>query len=472
MKYRLTLSLLPFLVFLPLQQLGFLSVWSLGEAVRRKEVFGVVGSSVLLDPEYGANVSNIDVLWTFNGSNGSPVNILDYAPAHEGHQKEEPIEHFRSRLQFSTSNGSLKLNNLKPTDRGTYTITVGTDWQWSADLELIEPLSRPLIFSNCAYVDTSIELTCLVSSGTASSILWWKDGKVITNGQRHQIVQNNSTLIISKAKKSDGGDYTCTVENPVSMNKSSYSHVIYGLSQQHYYTLGLSIAALTILAASSLRIRMNSFLPAMKSPQLFENILTIFQFFPMLSSVLLMAAIVSWIQVEGADEVTWFMLVLLVLLLLPHALLMFTKCFPIKLQRILATETCCVILSALTLFGDTVVTIVSAILIQETLKRAEKGFEPAAKLPPNLILAAAPFILILPLLLYYFTCGKMDKGTTGSADHFELEEQNRKSPNSLNIVSSEEKLKFLTTHSSEEKLEPRCTDTLDKLSYMQELDSQ
>ncbi|XP_067865340.1 carcinoembryonic antigen-related cell adhesion molecule 1-like isoform X2 [Heterodontus francisci] len=189
-----------------------------------KEVFGVVGSSVLLDPEYGADLSNSDVIWMFTGSSGKPVIILDYVP---NHPKAEPSEQFKSRLHFNVSSGCLMLNNLKPSDQGVYTITVNEDWKRSKDLKLIEPLSAPLIINNSTCVNTTIELTCQVSAGKARSILWWKDNEVIMNNQRYQLVQNNSTLIISKANKSDCGIYTCTVENPVSKKNNSYSLSIY-----------------------------------------------------------------------------------------------------------------------------------------------------------------------------------------------------------------------------------------------------
>ncbi|GCC18479.1 hypothetical protein chiPu_0020809 [Chiloscyllium punctatum] len=46
-------------------------------------------------------------------------------------------------------------------------------------------------------------------------------------------MQNNSTLIISEAKMSDCGTYTCTVENPVSQKNASYSLKLHGLEQSN-----------------------------------------------------------------------------------------------------------------------------------------------------------------------------------------------------------------------------------------------
>ncbi|GCB82187.1 hypothetical protein scyTo_0021551 [Scyliorhinus torazame] len=138
------------------------------------------------------------------------------------HSTWKPHEHFRDRLYFNETNGSMMLKNLTIGDQGIYAITVDDYWKWSAELELIEPLLVPFI--NETKVNTTIELTCSLSVGEASSVLWWKDNKVITNGQRYQLVQNNSTLIISQAKGSNCGNYICTMENLVS--KTNCSHTL------------------------------------------------------------------------------------------------------------------------------------------------------------------------------------------------------------------------------------------------------
>ncbi|GCB78455.1 hypothetical protein scyTo_0018606 [Scyliorhinus torazame] len=140
---------------------------------------------------------------------------------------EEPNQHFKSRLHFNSSTGSLMLNNLNQSDQGVYRIIVDDKLKWNTSVKLIEALSEPSITGNSTCVDTTIELTCRVSSGIASSILWWKDGKVIANDQRYQLMKSNSTLIISKAIKSDCGIYTCTMENPVSKKNALYSLTLY-----------------------------------------------------------------------------------------------------------------------------------------------------------------------------------------------------------------------------------------------------
>ncbi|XP_067865671.1 HEPACAM family member 2-like isoform X1 [Heterodontus francisci] len=375
-----------------------LRLWLIDAEAGTKEVFGVVGSSVLLDPEYGADLSNSDVIWMFTGSSGKPVTILDYVP---NHPKAEPSEQFKSRLYFNVSSGSLMLNSLKASDQGVYTITVHGQQTRNRDLKLIEPLSEPLI--NVAYVDTTIELTCRVSAGKVNSILWRKGDEVITNGQHCQLVQKSNKLIISKANKSDCGIYTCTVENPVSKKNNSYSLSIYGLPYLHRYTMGLSIAAL-ILAAAALICRIISFLPEAKtSCHSLENLLQVLQFAPMLSLILLIAAFVFWIQVEGAAGITVFMLVFLCALLILSILstLCMMACVRKRLNKILKSKFCPLLLGAVITSGVITVIWVSAVLIEETVKQMDKGCEPAANLQSNIIPAVVVPLVFCSLYIVY-----------------------------------------------------------------------
>ncbi|XP_072886436.1 uncharacterized protein [Hemitrygon akajei] len=113
----------------------FLSLFllpSLGSSVRSKEVIGTIGSSVFLDPELQGDLSKSEILWTFTGSNKSPVTILDYVP---DKPVEEPNEQFRSRLQFNASTGCLLVDRIKPEDQGFYSFVV--DKRRTTTIELL-----------------------------------------------------------------------------------------------------------------------------------------------------------------------------------------------------------------------------------------------------------------------------------------------------------------------------------------------
>ncbi|XP_038672974.1 hepatocyte cell adhesion molecule-like [Scyliorhinus canicula] len=345
MEPRFVLSVLTFLL------LQLLSLRALGEdqLPGSKNIFGNVGSSVLLDPKCESVLNDSDILWVLTVNGKDPVTILDYK---ENHHDFVPSEQFKSRLYLNSVTLSLTINNLQLADQGNYSITVNgflaktiklfvydmrnpielavavgssillpgfTDqhfedvnrvkWTFSETqilnydeasqtasfidsyknrcvfyrsngslllrnitlkdeglytvqinlneirskmihLKVFEPVPEPSISSNSTYVDTAIGLDCRVTAKKLSSVLWWKDGKVITNDQRYQLTEDNRTMVIKKATKSDCGMYTCTVENAVSKKNSSHSLAIYGLPPLIHYAMELSIVALIFAAAN------------------------------------------------------------------------------------------------------------------------------------------------------------------------------------------------------------------------------
>ncbi|XP_072886835.1 uncharacterized protein [Hemitrygon akajei] len=87
----------------------------------REEVVGVLGSSVLLDPEITVDSSKNEILWIFKASNKSHDVILDHIP---GVVTLEPSEQFKDRLQFNALSGALTISRLNASDQGDYTFTV------------------------------------------------------------------------------------------------------------------------------------------------------------------------------------------------------------------------------------------------------------------------------------------------------------------------------------------------------------
>ncbi|XP_038672034.1 hepatocyte cell adhesion molecule-like isoform X1 [Scyliorhinus canicula] len=394
MNSRLARSVLLFALPL-LQPLGFLGPRTLGEADGRKEVFGVIGSSVLLDPERGADLSD-SVEWEFTGSDGNRFTILDYAP---GNQPEEPNQNFKSRLRYFTSNGSLMINNLKPIDQGVYTIVNG-HWKWSTDLKLIEPLSVPLI--NSTYVGTTIILACQVSAGKATSIVWMKDGKIISITERYQLVKNNSRMIILDAIKSDCGMYTCTVENSVSKKNISNPLSIYGFPRLHYYTKQLAIVAL-ITAVVALICKAISVFKDSTSLQLLKTLLQVVQF----ASLIALSG--YWIWIEGPHRNNVLLLVFFCLLEIPFALSISGGNWLIK--NLKANLCCLKGMGEVTTSGSISVLCASIFLIVKLKDRADNECGPADNLQATLILAVmVPFILSFIVFTVYILYRNHNKG--------------------------------------------------------------
>ncbi|XP_072331497.1 uncharacterized protein [Scyliorhinus torazame] len=403
MCHRFALLLLPgfFLV-----QPGFFLVQPARAEAGRKEVFAAIGLSVLLDPENKADLRNSEILWTFTGSDGNLVTILDYVP---NYPIAEPNKHFKSRLHFNPSNGSLRLDSLKLSDQGVYTINVEDKLWRRIDLKLIEPLSEPLI--NITYVETTIKLTCQVSAGKASSVVWRKGVEVIKNGQHYQLVQNNSKLIISEPSKSDYGTYTCIVENPVSKKNQSYTLAISSIVSLHYYTKIFSITAL-IAAVAALICKIISFLAEVKTISLpvLQYILQFLQF------LFLIGAFVFWIRVEGTSEVTVFTLVFLcfLIMVLLFSICRMKACDTKKLNEI--AKPCRLIpVAAGAPVSGIIVICLSSRLITEIVKQAGRGWETVFK-PQRTILPAVGILLVSVLIsvALHLIYRKWKQGTTGT----------------------------------------------------------
>ncbi|GCC38559.1 hypothetical protein chiPu_0017074, partial [Chiloscyllium punctatum] len=361
----------------------------------RKEVFGVRGSSILLDPEYTDDLTHRGIVWTFNGSTRSLVNIVDYVP---GYYKVEPSKQFQSRLHYNPSNGSLLLKNLQPHDQGVYTFAVDENWKMSANLRLIEPLSEPVIIPKS--VNATIVLTCQVSLGRPSSILWWTDSDVIESGQHYQLRDNNRTLIVSEVSKSDCRIYFCSVENPVSKNTTSYS--VYSF-ERHYLTKGLSIAvAAVVVTTSIITCRIVFCSNAEKRLYFLKYGLQIMVY------VLLIALFAYWIAVGETSTIVLVMLVVSCLLLILTVLLLMASFG--RFKETLKSKTCILtVLGVLAMSGEIAVLCLTASLIAEVTSPVDKGCALAAKLRSNVTIAAYVSIAFLLALVLRTILTKWNK---------------------------------------------------------------
>ncbi|XP_067830141.1 uncharacterized protein [Heptranchias perlo] len=379
----------------------------------RIEMFGATGSSILLPGFSKEHFQNVHFIrWTFLATQ-----ILDY---YNTTQRPSFTNLYKNRCNFFPSNGSLVLRNVTMEDQGQYRVQINLNYSRSREIKLnvVEPLSQPLIMSDLTDVDTTVELICQVSVGKASSIQWRKDDEVITNGPQYQLVQNK--LIISKAKKSDCGNYTCTVKNPVSEMNNLYFLSIHGLPPLHRYTVGLSIAALISAAATLfgiiiLCLHENSQAIGL---ELHKKMLQFLQIATMLSLIILFAAFVCWVCGEGPSGIAVFMLVLLSVLLILTILAAYVMKASVSqwLSAILSIKLCSVMMDAVTPLGVIIVICASGILLEEVMKQAGKGCEPVANLQSSIIPAVAVPLIILLLLfgVYIMHYKKPKQQTTGT----------------------------------------------------------
>ncbi|XP_072921801.1 uncharacterized protein [Hemitrygon akajei] len=184
-----------------------------------KEEVGLLGSSVLLDPELKVDPSKSEIIWTFISRS-----ILHHVP---GHSLVEPSDQFKFRLHFNTSNGALTVNGAEHGDQGDYTFIVDGQELRIIQLRLLDELSEGSIFTNIESLGSTVELTCEVF-GDLNVYHWQKNGGEIS--QRHQLTDENRTLVIPSASSEDCGVYTCITTNPVSSIQTNYTLMLRGFS--------------------------------------------------------------------------------------------------------------------------------------------------------------------------------------------------------------------------------------------------
>uniref|UniRef100_A0AAV2M9N9 Ig-like domain-containing protein n=1 Tax=Knipowitschia caucasica TaxID=637954 RepID=A0AAV2M9N9_KNICA len=71
----------------------------------------------------------------------------------------------------------------------------------------------------------NVSLTCSHRTGTGVTFLWTKDGTALASSSRVTIT--GGSLVINPAQRSDAGDYSCTVSNPVSARAATQTLTVY-----------------------------------------------------------------------------------------------------------------------------------------------------------------------------------------------------------------------------------------------------
>ncbi|XP_062904268.1 uncharacterized protein LOC134346687 isoform X2 [Mobula hypostoma] len=204
---------------------------------KMKEVIGILGSSVLLDPGLRVDPSKNEIVWTFFDDS-----ILNHIP---DHTTTEHSEQFKSRLEFSTSNGALTVNGLTPRDEGSYSFIVNEEEMKVLELLIYEKLSEASIsVGYYKFLGFTVQLTCDVS-GDPNEFQWQKDGGEIS--QHYQLINENMTLVIQHALVSDCGSYTCVAKNPISSIRGDHSIILHGIYRRTGKVLVLVSTTVTVL---------------------------------------------------------------------------------------------------------------------------------------------------------------------------------------------------------------------------------
>ncbi|XP_059826788.1 uncharacterized protein LOC132394528 isoform X1 [Hypanus sabinus] len=179
-----------------------------------KEEFGLLGSSVLLDPELKVDPSKSEIIWTFIGRS-----ILHHVP---GHSLVELSDQFEFRLHFNTSNGALTVNGAEHGDQGDYTFMVDGQELRIIQLHLFDKVKEEFgLLGSSVLLDPELKV-----DPSKSEIVWTFIGRsILHHVPGHSSVElsdqfefrlhfntSNGALTVNGSENGDQGDYTFMVD--------------------------------------------------------------------------------------------------------------------------------------------------------------------------------------------------------------------------------------------------------------------
>lgn len=123
-------------------------------------------------------------------------------------------------------------------------------------LLLLDPITAVVVsyIGRPAILYDSFTLHCEVT-GTVESIMWWKDGHIITADNTTVFGMNNKTLTLHLVQHSDNGSYLCQAFNVLS-NMTSSPHTVEinckYLVFSHTKTLASAVTLFSLLLCTAL----------------------------------------------------------------------------------------------------------------------------------------------------------------------------------------------------------------------------
>uniref|UniRef100_A0A8C3T381 Ig-like domain-containing protein n=1 Tax=Chelydra serpentina TaxID=8475 RepID=A0A8C3T381_CHESE len=280
--------------------LGLLVVsqWTSEAARPLERKAAAVGSSVLLSaPD---NIKDINFIqWEYlNGTNWHFI-VQYYVVS----QKPTLYAPYGDRVVFYLPNGSLLLEKLQETDSTVYKASINLIESEARRtlLKVLRPVSQPQIWRNSSLAGSLIELFCNVPEGTVENIDWKKEGRPLPQERYYFLSENHSVLHIRKGEKSDCGSYSCNASNEISWQESLLYLTIFDISPSLEHALKMSAVALVfalvsgmgffVLCCQSRKQRING--------ETWRWMIIFLQVLVCVSSVLLFAATLFWMQEEG-----------------------------------------------------------------------------------------------------------------------------------------------------------------------------
>ncbi|XP_038627506.1 HEPACAM family member 2 [Tachyglossus aculeatus] len=174
-------------------------------------------------------VSEIQVIWLFEGPQGSPKYLLGSANG-----SVMPDLEYQHRFSMAPPNASLLIHPLRLSDEGTYIVKVNVkvsargsapgsrtlSASWKIRVTVDRPVSRPTVqtlpSSGAVERVGNLTLTCAVAEGTRVTIRWLRNGQPVPPGLGHALSADNASLVLAPVDRAHVGNYSCQASNPVS----------------------------------------------------------------------------------------------------------------------------------------------------------------------------------------------------------------------------------------------------------------
>ncbi|XP_067404550.1 hepatic and glial cell adhesion molecule-like isoform X2 [Emydura macquarii macquarii] len=376
--------------------------WTSEAAKPLERKTAAVGSSVLLPaPD---NIKDINFIqWEYE--NGLiPRFIVQYYK-----ESQEPTIYvpYENKVVFYLSNGSLLLKNLQETDSGVYKASINLFESEARRtlLKVLRPVSQPQMWSSSSLAGSPIELGCDVLEGTVDNIDWEKEGGPLPPERCYFLSENRSALHIRKGEKLDCGSYSCNVSNEISWKESSLSLIIVGISLPLEYALKMSAVALAFALVSGtgfLALCCQSGKQRIKG-ETWRWMVIFIQGLACVSSILLFAATVLWMQEEGPLAAFILLEIFLTYAIIVTALISATLVWEPARLRACKTKTWqCVILDSAAPGAVILVVLFSSLLLQKISQLQERGCSQAVYLTSSAVTSAIiPVLGLLALFVWY-----------------------------------------------------------------------
>ncbi|GLD60357.1 carcinoembryonic antigen-related cell adhesion molecule 1-like protein [Lates japonicus] len=193
-------------------------------------LYAAVGRNVTLKTSHD-NLDDFIIDWTFFEDIEGNDMVLILVQMSEGQLKV--FQSYEDRLLVNRTNGDLTLRSLELRDSGEYNFFIetadGTRFRNYTKLQVLEPISCTKITGPTVTLiagSSTATLSCQAAAGTMMTRTWLKDGKPLSASSHLVFSDDMSSMTINPLQKEDDGEYTCQLNNIISIDEASYKMVV------------------------------------------------------------------------------------------------------------------------------------------------------------------------------------------------------------------------------------------------------